>query len=127
MACGTTRTTSTYDALKLADGRVFPIRAQTIAGLIPVFAVAISDRSGLLRYKDFDETLPLVLQISSGPAAWARRPWRTSGSRIASGSRSSIRTSCERILTRVLDPEGMLSPYGVRVGIEAACRASVHH
>ena len=33
-----------FDALKLPDGRCFPIRANTVAGLIPMLAIAVGER-----------------------------------------------------------------------------------
>ena len=42
--CGTKRTASTTTCCSLPDGAAIPIKAQTIVGLIPIFAVAVADR-----------------------------------------------------------------------------------
>ena len=46
-----------YDQLRLPDGRSFPIKAQTISGLIPLFAVAVGDADALARFSDFARRL----------------------------------------------------------------------
>ncbi|HEY2815699.1 MAG TPA: glucosidase [Casimicrobiaceae bacterium] len=102
-----------YDALRLPDGRTFPIRAHTVAGLIPVFAVAIGDRSNMMRYKDFAARFRWFFKY---------RPELLRGLADMShvGIEDRVRLALvdsyklERILTRVLDSDGMLSPYGVR-------------
>src|SRR4030095_481742 len=46
-----------FDALKLPDGRCWPIRACTIAGAIPIFAIALGERDTMLGYRDFAQRL----------------------------------------------------------------------
>ena len=51
-----------YDALKLPDGRCFPIRANTIAGLIPLLAIAVGERDSLRRYRGFAQRFRWFLE-----------------------------------------------------------------
>jgi hypothetical protein len=44
-----------FDALKLADGRRLPISAHTIAGLIPIFAIATFDHDTMAAFPGFNE------------------------------------------------------------------------
>jgi hypothetical protein len=44
-----------FDALKLADGQRLPIAAHTIAGLIPIFAIATFDRESMRAFPGFVE------------------------------------------------------------------------
>ncbi len=46
-----------YDVLRMPDGRQFPIRAQTISGLIPIFAAAVADREAIGSFSDFSKRL----------------------------------------------------------------------
>jgi hypothetical protein len=102
-----------FDALKLPDGRSIPIKAHTIAGLIPVLAVAVSDRGNLQRFADFGERFGWFYQY---------RPDLLQGQADMThlGIEDRLRLALvdshklERILAHVLDPDGMLGAYGVR-------------
>jgi hypothetical protein len=102
-----------FDELKLPDGRSIPIMAQTIAGLIPVMAIAIGDRANFRRFADFGRRVhwfnqyrPDLLQSLADVTHVG----------IEDRFRLALVDShkLERILVHVLDPNGMLSPYGVR-------------
>ena len=102
-----------FDQLKLPDGRCLPIRAQTIAGLIPVFAVAVADRDSIAAFPDFAKRLrwfakhrPELLRGLSDMTA-AGVAGRT---RLALVDTDKL----ARILHEVLAEDAMLSPYGVR-------------
>ncbi len=102
-----------YDILRLPDGRCFPIRAQTVAGLIPIFAVAVADREAVAGFRDFFERLRWFAahrpELLRGLSDLTRRGF-DDRLRLALVDTDKLR----RILARVLDPEGMLSPHGVR-------------
>ena len=57
-----------FDVLQLPDGRCFPIRAQTISGLIPIFAVAIARPRGDRGFARFREAPALVRQVPARAA-----------------------------------------------------------
>ena len=102
-----------FDVLKLPDGSRRPMRAITIAGLVPMLAVAVADPALLRGFRDFE----------------MRRRWFTAhrpellrnitdlGER---GVRDRFRLALvdshklARLLERVTDPEQLLSPHGLR-------------
>ena len=102
-----------YDVLRLPDGRCMPIRATTISGLIPLFAVAVADREGVASFPDFAKRLRWFTKY---------RPelLRGLGDMTQRGVQDRIRLALvdtgklARMLRPVLDPEAMLSPHGVR-------------
>ena len=102
-----------YDQLRLPDGRCIPIAAQTISGLIPIFAVAVADRDALAGFGDFAKRLRWF-------AKHKPELLRGLGDMTRRGVQDRLRLSLvdtdklKRILAPVLDPEGMLSPHGVR-------------
>ena len=102
-----------FDVLKLPDGRCFRINAHTIAGLIPIFAIAVGDRDGLRAFADFGERFgwfaryrPDLLQ------GLADMTHRGVEDRIRLALVDSHKLA--RLLEHVLDEGGMLGPNGVR-------------
>ena len=102
-----------YDVLRLPDGRCFPIKAQTISGLIPIFAVAVADREAVKGFGDFTERMRWF-------AKYRPELLRGLGDLTRRGVQDRVRLAIvdteklKRILGPVLDAEGMLSPHGVR-------------
>jgi len=102
-----------FDVLKLPDGRHFPITAVTIAGLVPMFAVAIADQQTMTAFPDFNTRYRWFQQY---------RPELLEGlANIAHvGVENRIRlalTDSERLralLGHMLDEGGLLSAHGVR-------------
>ncbi len=102
-----------YDALKMPDGRCFRINVQSIAGLIPIFAIGIGDKRGLSAFPDFDKRLRwFTMYRPDLLAGTADMTHLGVEDRVRLGLVDS--TKMRRILTKVLDEEGLLSPYGVR-------------
>jgi hypothetical protein len=97
----------------LPDGRCVPIKAQTISGLIPVFAVAVGDSDAIARFSDFARRLRWFVKHQP-------ELLHGLGDLTTRGSQNRVRLALvdtdklKRILGRVLDPERMLSPHGVR-------------
>jgi hypothetical protein len=102
-----------YDVLRLPDGRCMPIRATTISGLIPLFAVAVADREGVASFPDFAKRLNWF-------AKYRPELLRGLGDMTQRGVQDRIRLALvdtdklARMLRPVLDPEAMFSPHGVR-------------
>ncbi len=102
-----------FDALKLPDGRAFTIRANTVAGLIPLLAIAVGERDSLLRYRDFAQRFQWFLEyredLLTGLADLTHR-----------GIEQRLRlalvdsTKLRRILAHMLDEDGLLGPHGIR-------------
>src|SRR6185369_90795 len=102
-----------FDVLNCPDGRSFPIKAHTIAGLIPVLAVAVADRDTLRTFRGFaarsrwfakyrPELLDNLADATHGTAGDSMRL------ALADAHKLGL------ILRRALDEDGMLSPHGVR-------------
>ena len=102
-----------YDQLRLPDGRCIPIKAQTISGLIPMFAVAVGDSDAIARFSDFARRLRWFVKHQPDLLHGL-------GDLTSRGSHNNVRLALidtdklKLILARVLDPERMLSPHGVR-------------
>jgi hypothetical protein len=102
-----------HDVLRYADGRRTPMRARSILGLIPLFAVTVLDADMLVRLPDFAQRfewyaqhMPRSQQIIEHitvPGQGERRLLSIVG-----------HERLRRILSRMLDEGEFLSPYGVR-------------
>ncbi len=102
-----------YDALKMSDGRVVRIAADTIAGLVPLFATATNEPELTARFVAFRARLSAF--VRDHPDLLCN---------IADTERLGIDgrvllalvdpEKLHRILAKVLDPNGFLSPYGIR-------------
>ena len=102
-----------YDALKLPDGRCFRIDVQSIAGLIPLFAIGVGDRRGVEAFMDFGERLRWFTMYRPDLLKGIADMTHTGiEDRVRLGLVDS--TKLRRILEKVLDEGGLLSPNGVR-------------
>ena len=102
-----------YDVLHAADGRRVPLRARSMVGLIPLYAVTVLDARVLESLPGFTDRMrwffrnkPEFSQVVDGFSADGP-PTRTLLS-IAGPER------IRRILRRMLDETEFLSPYGLR-------------
>ncbi|MEP7274832.1 MAG: glucosidase, partial [Betaproteobacteria bacterium] len=102
-----------FDVLRLSGDRLIPIRAQTIAGLTPLYAVAVADRSALAAFTDFGNRFRWFStyrpELLAGLADLTRLG-------IDDRVRLSVvdNEKLARMLVPTLDPDGMLSPHGIR-------------
>jgi hypothetical protein len=102
-----------FDVLKLPDGRCFEIEAYTIAGLVPLFAIAIGDRETLQSFSDFAERFGWFRRYRPDLLAdLADMTQRGVEDRFRLALLNSEKLG--RILHHVLAEGGLLSPYGVR-------------
>ena len=102
-----------FDVLKLPGGSCLPIKAHTVAGLIPLFAIAIGDAEMLDIFQDFGTRTRWFAkyrpELLRGLADMSHR-----------GMEKRIRLALvdshklERILDHVLREDELLGPYGVR-------------
>ncbi len=102
-----------YDALKLPDGRALPIQADTVAGLVPLFATDTNEPEVSARFLEYRRRF-----------AWfvANRPDLVKN--IADTKRLGVDgrvllaivdpDQLRRMLAKVLDPAQFLSPFGIR-------------
>ena len=96
-----------YDVLRLPDGRVFPIKAQTISGLIPIFAVRSRGSRGHRAASAISRSgcggSPSTAPSSCAGLATSRAAACRTGYALAIVDTDKL----ARILMPVLDPEGM--------------------
>ena len=102
-----------FDALLLPDGRRIAVDAFTIAGLVPLFAIAVADHEVFAAFEDFGarfrwfaENRPELL----GSLADFAHVGVHARNRLALVDSSKLR----RILSHVLDEQHMLSAHGIR-------------
>jgi hypothetical protein len=101
-----------YDLLHLADGREVPMKVRSLVGLVPVTASLVFDRARMGRLEEF---------VLRGQTFLARNPDYRRSVHVRTGD-DSVKSllalvepeRLERVLSRVLDPERMLSPFGIR-------------
>ena len=102
-----------YDVLETPDGREIPIKARTIVGLIPIFAVAVLDTADVDRLPDFRARMDWLFRHRPDLARLVSR-WNEPGqgeTLLLSLLRGHRLT---RLLARMLDPAEFLSDFGVR-------------
>jgi hypothetical protein len=102
-----------YDVLRTPGAAAFPLRVRSIVGLIPLFAVDTLEPAVLERFPGFAKRMAWFLENRPEYAANIA----SMGDKGAGGRRLlSIvdKDRLVRILSRVLDEDEFLSPYGVR-------------
>jgi hypothetical protein len=102
-----------YDALRLPDGRQFPLKLRSMVGLIPLFAVTVLELDTLQQFPGFKRRMDWFIRnrpqlknkvaCMETPGIGARRLLA-----IVYGSR------LKRVLQRLLDENEFLSPHGIR-------------
>lgn len=102
-----------YDVLRLPDSRQFPLRVQSMVGLIPLYAVAVLQLETLQQFPGFKRRMEWFIRnrpdlkqnvaCMETPGVGARRL-------LAIAYRSKL----QRILQRMLDENEFFSPYGIR-------------
>ncbi|MCB8873735.1 MGH1-like glycoside hydrolase domain-containing protein [Acidisoma silvae] len=102
-----------YDRLELGDGQEIPIRARTIVGLIPLFAVEVVRHSDQPRLPEMVARMKWFLEHRPDLAALVSN-WETPGYQSVSllSMLRGHRMKC--LLRRMLAEDEFLSPYGVR-------------
>ena len=114
-----------YDVLRLPDGRCMPIKAQTISGLIPLFAVAVADREGIASFPDFAKRLRWFAkyrpELLRGLGDMTQRGVQDRIRLALVDTGQAARGCCARCSTRT----AMLSPHGVRSVSKRHARAPV--
>ena len=101
-----------YDVLHLPGQEQIPMRVRSMVGLIPIFAVETIEESALERFPAFVKRAQWF--ISNRPEFAGK----IDAVEIGSGARRLLsildRDRLARVLSRVLDEDEFLSPYGIR-------------
>jgi hypothetical protein len=102
-----------YDVLRLADGRVLPLRARSIVGLMPLAAVTTLGPETLERLPDFTTRLRWFIEHkreAEGVVQHMRSPEHEGWRMCSIVSEERLR----RLLAAMLDPAEFLSDHGLR-------------
>ena len=102
-----------FDLLKMPDGSSCRIDAFTIAGLIPLFAIAVGEPEAFRGFRDFRERFAWFAQNRPellGNLADITHRGVNQRIRLALVDSHKL----ERLMEHVLNPAGLLSPHGVR-------------
>jgi hypothetical protein len=102
-----------YDVIRFPDGSSTPVKVRSMVGVVPVLAVTTLHPALAAKLPEFMERARWFEENRPVLAAW------TAHTRVPGMSDRRLMSivgeeGLERILRRVLDPEEMLSPYGVR-------------
>ncbi len=102
-----------YDVLNFADGTELPIRAISMVGVVPLFAVTVLDARVLERLPQFAARMNWFL---ANKPSFASCVAHIADPRIGDARLLSVVSPVhlKRILQRVLDEAELLSPYGLR-------------
>jgi hypothetical protein len=102
-----------YDQLCMPDGSILPMRIRSMVGLIPLFAVAVVDRTQLDNLPGLIERMRFLREQRSDLATLVSR-WNDPGA----GGRHLLSLArvfrMTKLLERMLDEDEFLSPHGAR-------------
>ncbi|MGT2478741.1 MGH1-like glycoside hydrolase domain-containing protein [Methylobacterium oryzae CBMB20] len=102
-----------YDVIETRDGRRLPIRARTMVGLIPIFAVATIDECDLQRLPALGERMQFFLRNRPDLATLVSR-WNEPGQGQTALLSLLRGHRLKALLRRALDPAEFLSDHGLR-------------
>jgi hypothetical protein len=102
-----------YDVLKMPDGRALTVKADTIAGLVPLYATDTNEPDVRARFLEYRKRFAWF--VANNPALVENIADTT---RLGVDGRVLLAVvdpdQLRRILEKVLDPEQFLSPFGIR-------------
>ncbi|MEP0545979.1 MAG: glucosidase [Rhodothermales bacterium] len=102
-----------YDILSLPDGRQFPMKVDSLVGLIPLFAVETLEPDVLEKLPHFRRRMDWFIKYRPDliePIASLTEPGEGGRLLLSLVDRSKL----ERVLRRMLDPDAFLADYGLR-------------
>jgi Glycosyl hydrolase family 63 C-terminal domain len=102
-----------YDAMRLPDGRQFPLKVRSMVGLTPLFAIATLELDTLEHFEGFKRRMDWFIRnrqdLKDNVACM-----ETEGMGARRLLAITYRSKLERILKRLLDENEFLSPHGIR-------------
>jgi hypothetical protein len=102
-----------YDVMKFPDGHSVPIKARSVVGVVPLLAVTTMHPELAAKLKEFVERTEWFERNRprlSATIAHTRVPGMGDRLLLSVANQEAL----QRALRRILDPDEMLSPYGVR-------------
>jgi hypothetical protein len=102
-----------YDVLRLPDGTAQRLKVRSLVGLLPLCAATVFDGELIQKYPELKFRLDQVLTSRRELYAAIHNPMKTgvAGRRLAS---VLDETRLRRVLSKMLDENEFLSPYGIR-------------
>jgi hypothetical protein len=102
-----------YDVLRLPDGQAQRLKVRSMVGLLPLCATTVFELQLLAKYPELSERLQWFLEARPELYAAIHDPRKPgiAGRRLAS---ILDETKLRRVLSRMLDENEFLSPYGLR-------------
>jgi hypothetical protein len=102
-----------YDVLRLPDGSAQRLKVRSMVGLLPLCAVTVFDGTLLKKYPEMGQRLRRFLEGRPEVRAFIHDP-----TKLGEGGRrlGAIldETKLRRVLSKMLDEQEFLSPYGIR-------------
>jgi hypothetical protein len=102
-----------YDVLRLPDGRSQRLKVRSMVGLLPLCAVTVFEQELITKYPEMRQRFQRFLSTRPELTAYIHDPGK-----IGCSGRSMTavlnETKLRRVLTKMLDEEEFLSPYGIR-------------
>ncbi len=102
-----------YDVLRKPDGTSERLKVRSIVGLLPLCAVAVFDRDVMANSPDLSERFKKFLEARPELVAFIHDPREASPEGRHLGAILK-RDKLERVLTKMLDENEFLGPYGIR-------------
>ena len=102
-----------YDVLRLPDGQSQRLKVRSMVGLLPLCAVTSFDGQLLVKYPEIEERLKWFLYSRPELCAEIHEPAKVG---VANRRLASVlnETRLRRVLSKMLDENEFLSPYGLR-------------
>ena len=102
-----------YDVLRLPDGRAERLKVRSMVGLLPLCAVTVFEGELMAKYPELHERLRRFIHTRPELTAFIHNPGlRGQADRQLAAVLDE--TKLRRVLTRMLDENEFLSPYGIR-------------
>ncbi|KEY18657.1 Glycosyl hydrolase family 63 C-terminal domain-containing protein [Kaistella antarctica] len=102
-----------YDLLQLDNGDSIPLKLRSIVGLIPLFAVEIVEHSLLEKLPNFRARMDWILTHKPELVDLVSH-WEVEGKGGKHLMSILRKTRLKRVLSRMVDEDEFLSPYGIR-------------
>jgi len=102
-----------YDVLRLPDGRSQPLKVRSMVGLLPLCAVTVFEGQMRKSYSEMAHRIRRFIKARPELTAFIHDPFKIGcGERLMAAVLNETRL--RRVLTKMLDENEFLSPYGIR-------------
>jgi Mannosylglycerate hydrolase MGH1-like glycoside hydrolase domain len=102
-----------YDVLRLPDGGAQRLKVRSMVGLLPLCAVTVFEGGLMAKYPELQQRFRQLLVARPDLTAFIHDPSKTAHANRRLGAVLN-ETNLRRVLSKMLDENEFLSPYGVR-------------